>query len=158
MSKFKFKTKYIDNVIESDTATSIFEFLKDTITWEEGIRSKKGFTRLAKSINLEEYPELLNIVKNVLFSFDNKNKYILCGTYLNYYKNGEMWTPNHSHPKMHQLVISLGDIRTLIVGKKEYKMANGSAIMFGSSVHGVPKDLTRGQGRISIAVFLVLVS
>lgn len=154
MSRTKFKTRFIENVIDTNLATSIFDFLKDSITWEEGIKSKSGFTRLAKSININEYSELFDIVKNVLYKFDKNFKYILLGTYLNYYKNGEMWTPNHTHPKMHQLVLSLGATRTLLVGKKEYKMTNGSAIMFGSSVHGVPKENVT-EPRISIAIFLV---
>ena len=66
-----------------------------------------------------------------------------------------MWTPNHSHKDTHQLVVSLGVTRTLQVGEKKYSMVNGSAIIFGSSIHGVPKDETVTGGRISIATFMV---
>ena len=151
---FRLKTKFITDVIEYDTASTIYEVLKDTITWEEGVRSKKGFTRLAKSIDLVEQPELEKIIKDTLTKFNLATNYIIGGVYINYYKDGQMWTPNHSHPKMHQLVISLGATRTLIVNKTSYKMNNGSAIMFGSSVHGVPKENVL-DGRISIAVFMI---
>ncbi len=151
---FRLKTKFIENVIEYDTASTIFEVLRDTITWKEGVRSKKGFTRLAKSIDLAEQPELEKIIKDTLTKFDLTTNYIIGGVYINYYKDGQMWTPNHSHPKMHQLVISLGATRTLMINKTSYQMNNGSAIMFGSSVHGVPKENIL-DGRISIAVFMI---
>jgi len=76
------------------------------------------------------------------------------GIYLNYYRNGEDWTPNHSHPGMKQVVISLGATRLLTMGKSSYAMNNGDAIVFGSGIHGVPKDPTCTTGRISIALFL----
>lgn len=81
--------------------------------------------------------------------------YAITGIYLNYYENETMWTPNHSHKGSHQLVISLGDSRILQVGKKEYDMINGSAIMFGSTIHGVPKMSMFKNGRISIATFMI---
>lgn len=76
------------------------------------------------------------------------------GVYLNYYRNGEMWTPNHSRPGTHQLVISLGATRTLEVTKKKIPMKNGDAILFGSATHGVPKEPEITTGRISIATFM----
>ena len=73
---------------------------------------------------------------------------------MNDYENGDMWTPNHTHKDTHQLVISLGAERNLVVRNKKYKMKNGSAIIFGSAVHGVPKCNVE-EGRISIAAFLI---
>ncbi len=73
--------------------------------------------------------------------------------YLNYYENGEMWCPNHTHPGTHQMVLSLGETRTLVVAKKDYVMKSGDAIIFGSAIHGVPKD-TSTEGRIAIATFM----
>ena len=72
---------------------------------------------------------------------------------MNYYLNGEHYTPNHSHPKMIQVIISLGTTRILNIGKKEYKSSNGDVFIFGSSIHGVPKQLEIKDGRISIALF-----
>jgi len=34
-------------------------------------------------------------------------------------------------------------------------MGNGDAIIFGSAIHGVPKDSNCKAGRISIAVFMI---
>lgn len=64
-----------------------------------------------------------------------------------------MYTPNHTHPGTTQLIISLGCTRILNIGKKSYQMNSGDACIFGSSVHGVPKDDSK-DGRISIAVFM----
>jgi uncharacterized protein YjlB len=98
-------------------------------------------------------PEIDDVVFKCLNELTNK-KYFILGLYLNFYENGEMWTPNHSHSGTHQLVVSLGQKRTLQVGKKNYEMTNGSAIIFGSSTHGVPKD-DSVDSRISIATFMV---
>ena len=150
----RLKTIFIENVINDDTATEMFQFLKITTDWDVGIKSKKGFTRFGASINYKERPDIEKTIKNVLEKFPTIYNYLVMGIYLNYYQDGEMWTPNHSHPKLHQLIISLGTTRTLTVAKKEYKMTNGSAIMFGSSVHGVPKENVTGD-RLSIAVFML---
>jgi hypothetical protein len=153
MSNSKLKTTYYKNIVEEKVADSLYDYFSKNIDWEEGVKSKKGFTRLAKSISLEEYPELAKIVYSILNR--QKNKYIIFGLYLNYYANGEMWTPNHTHKGTHQLVISLGGTRTLTVGKKEFRMENGDAVIFGSSVHGVPKENNVEKGRISIATFMM---
>lgn len=153
MSKKPLKTQIIQSALEYKRSIDLFEFLENTIEWEEGIRSKTGFTRLAKSINLEDYPKLTDIINTVITKFNISNNYLIYGVYLNYYKNGDMWTPNHTHPKTHQLIISLGETRKLIVGKKEIEMNSGDAVLFGSSIHGVPKEVNK-KGRISIATFM----
>lgn len=147
------QTKFEENILNEDFATSLYYFLRENIEWEEGVRSKKGFTRKAKGLQIGEIPEIDNVILETLSKI-SKNKYLILGIYLNYYENGEMWTPNHSHPGSHQLVISLGQTRKLSLGKKNYEMKNGSAIIFGSSTHGVPKDESV-EGRISIATFMV---
>ena len=113
-----------------------------------------GFTRLAKSIDLNGYPDLKSVVLEVLAKFELGADYLLAGTYLNYYKDGNMFTPNHSHPGMHQLVISLGATRGFTIGKQLVPLNSGDTIMFGSAVHGIPKQPEVGEGRISIAIFL----
>ena len=80
--------------------------------------------------------------------------YQISHIYVNYYKDGNMWTPNHSHKGTHQIVISLGATRQLKVGKKTFDMSSGSAIIFGGSIHGVPKQPDVKEGRISIATFM----
>lgn len=82
-------------------------------------------------------------------------RYGILGVYLNNYENGLMYTPMHKHADTIQLVISLGATRTLKVGTKEYRMKNGDAVVFGSSIHGVPQEPSVTEGRISIATFMV---
>lgn len=146
-------TKYIEHAIENNEALNLFAILKDTIDWEDGIPSKKhGFTRKAKAISVNQYPLILQAVIDVLTKMGNTN-YMISHIYLNYYENGDMFTPNHSHQGTHQLVISLGGQRKLNVAKKTYVMNNGDAILFGSSIHGVPKE-EYAEPRISIATFM----
>lgn len=76
------------------------------------------------------------------------------GICINYYVDGTMYAPNHSHKGSHQLVLSLGVTRTLTVCKKEFAMNNGSSIIFGGSIDGVSKEPLVSTGRISIAAFL----
>lgn len=145
-------TTYKSGILQDAEATVLYQYLVENVKWEQGIRSRKGFTRLAKALGPGDeilVDEALAMALSVL----GKHEYNLTGIYLNYYKTGDMWTPNHTHPGTHQLVISLGAKRTLQVAKKEYQMENGSAIIFGSATHGVPK-CDCDEGRISIAAFL----
>ena len=147
-------TTYKENILESDQATSLYLFLQDSIEWEDGVKSKKGYTRKAKPLDIGDIPEVDHAIIESLSKLTT-TKYTILGVYLNYYQDGNMWTPNHSHKGTHQLVISLGQTRQLDVSKKSYKMANGSAILFGGSIHGVPKDTNITEGRISIATFMI---
>jgi len=151
------RTKLLKNAINNEEALNLFVVLKDSIDWEDGIRSRKhGFTRKAKPISFGEFPLIDEVVINCLKKIANQN-YMISHIYLNYYENGEMFTPNHNHPGTHQLVISLGGTRTLNVGKTSYSMENGDSIIFGSSIHGVPKEQTN-EARISIATFMIPIS
>lgn len=151
---FRQKTIYCPESIEADLATGLYFELQESIEWEEGVRSRNGFTRKALAIDLVEYPLLGNVVARILNNITTQ-QYEIMGTYLNYYQNGEMYTPNHSHKQTSQLVVSLGATRTLTVGKKSYQLNNGDSILFGSSVHGVPKEPSVTEGRISIATFMI---
>lgn len=148
----KCKTTFIENAVECNESKSLFMILRDVIQWQDGIRSRKGFTRKAKPIAPNSLPLVSETIKNVLKKL-NKENYIIDHIYLNYYETGDMWTPNHSHKGTHQLVISLGGTRTLNVAKKDFKMKSGDAILFGSSIHGVPKE-PNSEPRISIATFM----
>lgn len=102
---------------------------------------QEWFTRLAKSIHPEDDDVVASAVETGLTKLGIKMK--LHGCYLNYYKDGTFYTPNHSHPGTVQMVLSFsepGGERTLKVGKKDYLMQNGSGIVLGSSSHGVPKE------------------
>ena len=150
------KTDIRRNLLTSEEATELYNELKNNIKWEDGIRSKKGFTRKAKALSTDElltdHKKIHRYIFRALELFDKS--YTIDGIYLNFYENGEMYTPSHRHPDTHQLIISLGATRTLKVGNKDYKMDNGSCILFGSSAHGVRKEPKVTDGRISIAVFM----
>lgn len=149
----RIKTEHYQRMIEYDEAVTIFTHLKNNIIWEDGIRSKKGPTRKAKPIDFTE-DQIVDYIVYCVLSKLSVNIASVRGIYLNYYRDGDDWTPNHSHPGMKQIVISLGATRVLTIGSKNYLMSNGDVIIFGSSIHGVPKDVNCSQGRISIAIFI----
>ena len=153
-------TKFKKSAIEAGEATYLYNFLKDNIIWGEGVRSKKtfshenptGFTRKACPLRFGDVEEVDVAIVKALSQLTDKS-YTIRFIYLNYYEDGKMWCPNHTHSGTHQLVISLGCDRILQVNKKDYVMSNGDAIIFGSALHGVPPDNSK-SGRISIATFM----
>jgi len=149
----RIQTKYYSNILNGETSSVVYEYLRNNIEWEDGIRSRLGFTRKAKPMQIGMDYTLDSIIMQVINKME-MNSVGVHGIYLNYYRDGNDWTPNHSHPGMKQVVISLGATRTLTVGGKSYSMSNGDAIIFGSGIHGIPKDLSCADGRISIALFL----
>jgi hypothetical protein len=148
----------IKGVLDSDEATAWYLYLKENIEWEEGVKTRFGVkTRLAYSVRENEYPEIIQLIQKVLNKVCTiKSKISIYGVYLNYYLNGTMYTPNHSHAGTVQLVISLGATRTFVLGSKESKIENGDVAIFGSTIHGVKKDSVIKDGRISIACFIGL--
>lgn len=155
MSEIKHKTKttFVKNYLTEKQATDMYNRLVK-LPWKEGIRSKNGFTRLAYSVDETfEDEEVFSIIDNAMELYPSLTGEV-AGIYINYYKDGEMYTPNHKHDNTIQLIISLGATRTLKVGNTNYTMGNGDLAFFGSSIHGVPKEPHVKAGRISIAVFI----
>jgi len=150
MAVTKTKTCFFESIINKDIADCLFDDLCHSIKWKNEIKSKGQPTRLSSSVDLEDHPFLNEIVQSIVKKVDLS----LLSVYLNYYQDGNDWTPNHSHPGTIQFVLSLGGKRTLHVGKKEYPMKSGDGIIFGSSTHGVPKEEGQKEGRISVALFL----
>lgn len=148
------KTVFVEEALDPGIADALFVVLKDEIPWEDGIKSKKGNTRKAYACNMGDFEEVDMAITQCLDKIA-KIDYAILGVYLNYYRDGNDWTPNHNHPGSHQLVISLGATRQLDVAKKSYQMTSGSAIIFGSAQHGVPKIPDFAGERISIATFMV---
>lgn len=155
MAKQICKTTMKKSALYPGVADELYNFLIKNVKWCDGIKSRHGFTRKAFSVQTGTglYQNILPYVSACL-KMVTKNDYYILGLYLNYYQNGEMYTPSHSHKGTDQLVISLGESRVLTVGKKNYTMNNGDAIIFGSSTHSVPKSDTK-KGRISIATFMI---
>lgn len=145
------KTTQVKQYLEEKVATSMYDRLVK-LPWVEGVKSKKGFTRLAYTPTRNFDSEITKIIETAVSAYIPNS--IILGVYINYYKNGEMYTPSHTHPGTVQLIISLGATRTLKIGKTDYKMENGDLAFFGSSSHGVPKEPDVKKGRISIAVFV----
>ena len=153
MSK-RVKTVYEKEFIHGDVADELFNHLRDSIDWDDSIysRKEKSITRKGKAIDLDSYDDekLLSVIFLVL---EHYNVSIIHGVYLNYYRDGNDFTPVHKHEATNQIIISLGCTRTLTVGKKEYQIGNGDIMYFGSSLHGIKKDTECNDERISIAIF-----
>jgi hypothetical protein len=151
----KTNTKLYPNIISEDIATETYIFLKNNVRWHKGVYSKKGATRLSCSADWdgEIGVKLMPLIITALNCCNLKlEKLTFC--YLNYYRDGNDWTPSHSHKDTIQVIISLGATRELVVGKKSYNMSNGDVAIFGASMHSITKNSECTRGRISIALFL----
>lgn len=147
-------TRHISGVISSDVAIATYEYLRDNIPWEDGIKSRYGYARLAHTLD-PNGPHMSIVTPLIVTAFGILDVEIskLGFIYLNYYRDGYDGTGNHTHKDTNQIIISLGGPRTLVVGKKSYITRNGDVTYFGSSIHGVPLEHS-SQGRISIALFV----
>jgi hypothetical protein len=155
-------TRFFRNLITEVQAEELLFHIEQNTEWEDGPRSRKGFTRKAIGIDVDALYGLLvlfpvedktvwDLVKETIDSYSVRTR---CnGAYINYYRNGEDWTPNHTHKNTSQFVLSLGETRTLQIGKNSHQINSGDAVLFGSSVHGICKDDST-KPRISIALFL----
>lgn len=140
-------------VVDGTTASNVFDYLRDNIRWIDGVKSKKGFTRKACPMRFGD-DHILDVTISDVFEKLKIPIEKLQFIYLNYYRDGDDWCPNHTHPGTQQVIISLGATRTLRVGTKDYPLNHGDVIVFGASLHGVVKDPQCKEGRIAIAMFL----
>src|SRR3990167_1590017 len=162
-TKTRISTSYHPKMISEDRATNLYNFLARKISWTAGVKSVQGFTRFAYSmgalydemLDTETANSLYDIMSGTLKTLGISPDMCL-GAYLNWYKDGSHWTPNHSHKDRQQVIISLGATRRFELSKKSYNLGNGDVIVFGSGIHGIPKDPTVRTGRISIAMFLAI--
>lgn len=136
--------------------TDMFFILRDTLVWNDGIKTRHGKpTRLGSNIEIESNDIVYTIIMSVLQKLKIKN-HIIHGLYLNYYKNGDDYTPIHTHPDSKQMIISLNEMdgdRKLSINSKKYNLDSGDVIIFGSQKHGIEKEQGK-KGRISIAIFM----
>jgi len=137
-------------ILNSDSCTEMYDYLSKNIEWYDGIKSKTGPTRKACHYEFGTDDVIDGFMMHAFEKLMIEN-ITIAGIYFNYYRDGDDWTPNHKH-ETKQIIISLGSPRTLMVGKKEYRLKNGDIIEFGKSAHGVPKE-PGTKGRISIAFF-----
>jgi len=147
-------TQHLRQLIKGDEAYAAFLYLSETVQWIDGIPSRiHGFTRKAAPLTIGDNPIVDRLIHQALVKLGMTEGYGIFGVYLNYYRDGNDFTPTHNHPDSCQVVISLGATRTLKVGSINYPQQNGDVIVFGSSMHGVAKDPLCTEGRISIALF-----
>ena len=69
MQSSRVTTSYYRELLPKDLCLEYYETLRDTIRWEEGVQSKQGFTRLAKSLSYGEHPlidEIIQLAVNLL--------------------------------------------------------------------------------------------
>lgn len=149
-------TKHYKQLLDPEICSFAYQHLVDNISWENGITSKReGFTRKQKALGFNDdeiVSELIVAALEKTNIFQGKPAQ-LGGIYLNWYQNGNDFTPMHKHDSC-QLIISLGATRTLKVGNKNIASGNGDVCVFGKSLHGIPKEPNCNEGRISIALFL----
>lgn len=150
-------TQYYGQLLTNDESMDLYHYLLQTINWEKGIYSRRArrHTRLAKALSLSDNDRVQCTVLDCAKRMGLSN-HIIFGVYLNYYRDGQDYTPQHKHENTIQMVISLnesGGDRDLIIGKTKYHQNNGDVIIFGASVHGVPQQ-PNSKGRISIATFM----
>lgn len=154
------KTTVYRGLIDEKESKEMYKYIKKSVKWKNEIKSRgKNDTRKSCAYPFPTYnPEnedstISQFIISVFCKLKLPDNLEHLGVYLNYYKNGNDFTPSHSHQGQLQVVISLGATRKLIISKKEYYLKSGDVIVFGSSVHSVPKESDVKRGRISIATF-----
>lgn len=113
MAASRCMTTFVSEAIETKIADDLYCQLRDTVEWVDGIKSRSGKTRKAKQIQMDDplAESLMPYIRTCLEKLNQGDVYALFGLYLNYYQDGQMYTPNHSHKGTQQLVISLGSCR-----------------------------------------------
>jgi hypothetical protein len=147
-----FRTVYIPDYLDYDTQQILYDTILEAFEgqWVDGPKS----SRLASPQPLDAIPEIMHIIGEVVRDYLPEGTMVSYGCYYNFYKDGMMYTPTHSHPDTIQIILSLGPgIRTLKVGKKEYIQSPGALTIFGTSAHGVAREPEVTEGRIGVAIF-----
>lgn len=148
-------TKLYPKLFDQKEATQMYTYLKDTVLWGEGVKSKvHGHTRLAASYGFDTDEKVTQMLLTAFSKVKLPENIVHLGMYLNYQRNGNEFTPSHRHQGQIQVVICLGPAkRVFVVGKTKYTVGNGDVIVFGGSNHELLKDSNIKEGRISIASF-----
>ncbi len=157
----KQKFHHLQGYIDDATATKLYRYIHDNVAWGAGIKTRTGKpTRLAAPLDLfallvllDDFPEVTAKIIKIITDYSTRPNCI--GVYINYYRDGTDYTPSHTHKDTTQIVVSLGATRTFTYVKKEVESRNGDVLIFGASAHGVPKDESVTEGRISIALFMM---
>lgn len=156
------KTILHPKLVDTDTATALFDYLLQNVPWIDGIYSSK-LKRVSRKAYFCDFgnrnSEIDNVITELVISKLSQlglhHEYAILGVYVNYYRDGHDIAPMHNHPKQTQMVISLGATRNIVIVGKTYTTENGDVIVFGSGMHAVPEMPEVTQPRISIATFMV---
>jgi hypothetical protein len=151
-------TRVYPGMINEDECNSMFRYLKENVNWGEGVKTRRGdHTRLACAYQYGHNKRLDDFLKKIQCTIP-KGRYQLAGIYLNYQRNGEEYTPLHSHVGGFQQIICLGPARRkFVIDNKTHKLGNGDVAIFSTEKHGLPKDKNCNKERISIATFYMKV-
>jgi len=110
-------TTHHRQLINPDEAYAAFLHLSETVQWIDGIPSRvHGFTRKAAPLTPGDNSVVDRLIFQTLEKLGMSNTYGVLGVYLNYYRDGNYFTPTHNHPGSCQVVISLGATRILKIG------------------------------------------
>lgn len=129
------------------------------LPYHQGIKSRRyGPTRLACA---------LSILKDALSAEHNffsrelqelADKYLpghkVSGIYINFYRDGKMFTPMHRHTNTVQMVVSLGASRTFKINTRTMLVKDSDIVIFGSQPHGILREPECETSRFSVACFL----
>src|SRR5579872_2316870 len=97
----RISTKHYAGIVDSQTAIEVYNYLRDNIEWEDGSRSKKGYTRKIRLISLGDDSIVDTVIENVMIRLCiDKSK--IKSLYLDYYRNSNDWCPNRTHKNTKQ--------------------------------------------------------
>merc|ERR1719245_2097262 len=91
--------------------------------------------------------ELLESVRASL-NIQDPDAYLI----LNYYANGRSTIGSHQHD-FWSAILTFGASRVMLVDNRPVVLHDGDLIVLGTQKHGIPKQPSINQGRVSVAVF-----
>lgn len=145
-----------------DESIYLRNFLIDNVQWGDGIKTRYGnFTRyqshLVSCCDVVQHEVIKALEKGlsqVCLSFDTIE---VEGIYLNYYRDGKDYCPNHKHNDSKQMILSLGAVRKLNIRINEkmehFQLQSGSVLFFGDQEHGMTSQQSINESRISVVLF-----
>jgi len=110
-----------------------------------GKRMNASFRRLRTGIAVLD--ELLESVR-VSLNIQDPDAYLI----LNYYANGRSTIGSHQHD-FWSAILTFGASRVMLVDNRPVVLHDGDLIVLGTQKHGIPKQPSINQGRVSVAVF-----
>ena len=140
-----------------DHATALYEYFISNIEWDNNIALRNSrnddFTVKTKSVELGSDEVIDTTIRDILSKLSIYPSTIY-GIRLNYYRNGDDYTPSHTYAGIAHIILSLGATRTLNLNGENYDINNGDCVRFGIIEHGVPKQPSCTDGRISLVLYL----